>query len=114
MAETYAGVSAAKDVVWLRTLLIALGYPQDKPTVLRGDNQVMIDQCTKNLNHYDSRHYRIAQAMLHNYTRDKIIDFVKIPSSENHADPHSKPLPLISFEAHVKSNMGPQQATEFT
>jgi hypothetical protein len=23
-------------------------------------------------------------------------------------------LPLISFEAHVKSNMGPQQATEFT
>ena len=110
MAETYAGVSAAKDIIWLRTLLIALGYPQDNPTVLRGDNQVMIEQCTKNLNHYDSRHYRIAQAMLYNFAQEKVIEFVKIPSSENRADPHSKPLPIIPFEAHMKSNMGPQQS----
>jgi hypothetical protein len=110
MAETYAGVSAAKDVVWLKTLLNELGYPQDEATVLRGDNQVMIDQCSKNLNHYDSRHYRIAQAMLYQLVSEKAINFVKCPSSENHADPLSKPLPLNAFEAHVKTNMGPQQS----
>ena len=74
MAETYAGVSAAKDVVWLKTLLNELGYPQDEATVLRGDNQVMIDQCSKNLNHYDSRHYRIAQAMLYQLVSEKAIN----------------------------------------
>ena len=74
MAETYA----SKDVVSLRILLNELGHPQKEATVLRGDNQVMIEQCNKNLNHYDSRHYRTAQAMLFQLVSEKVIDFVKI------------------------------------
>ena len=69
-AETYAMQSLVKDAVWARIFLGELGYAMEKPTPLRTDNDGVLKQSTKTINHASAKHYRIAQA----YIREKVFD----------------------------------------
>ena len=63
-AETYAMQSLVKEVVWERHLLNELRFPQPKPTLALTDNDGVLKQSTKAINHSTAKHYRIAQAYI--------------------------------------------------
>jgi hypothetical protein len=71
-AETYAMLGLVKTIVWLRILLAELHFEMDEPTELRTDNDGVLKQNTKSINHTTTKHYRIAQA----YIREKVRDMM--------------------------------------
>ena len=59
-AETYAFFNLLKEVIWERNLLSELGFPQQEPTTCYSDNDGVVIQSTKVVNHASAKHYRIA------------------------------------------------------
>ena len=56
-AETYALVSLVKEVVWVRLLAWDLGFPFVGPTPVFTDNDGVLKQATKSINHATAKHY---------------------------------------------------------
>jgi hypothetical protein len=109
-SETYAMQSLIKDVVWARGLLAELGVPMTDPTVVKTDNDGVLKQSTKMINHTVAKHYRIAQA----YIREKVLDGTVSVEGEdtktNEADLFTKALGAPLGCRHGTKIMGPQRA----
>ena len=108
-AETYAMQSLVKEVVWDRHLLSQLHCRQTKPTDLLTDNQGVLQQSTKAINHSTAKHYRIAQAYIRSKVDDQTIKVGSVHTSKNAADIFTKALHAPPFTAHRLTIMGPQQ-----
>jgi hypothetical protein len=108
-SETYAMQSLVKDVMWARGLLAELGLPMTDPTVLKTDNDGVLKQSTKTINHTTAKHYRIAQA----YIREKCLNGTIAVHGEdtktNEADMLTKALANSLFSPHSTTIMGPDQ-----
>ena len=109
-AETYAFMSLCKELVWLRHLLQELGYTQKDASVGLCDNDGVINQSTKTINHTTAKHYRIAQAFIRQLCRDDVITAVAVDTHNNSADLFTKALAFQAFARHRLSIMGPQAA----
>jgi hypothetical protein len=107
-AETYAMQSLIKDVVWLRTLLTELSYPMPGPTPLFTDNDGVLKQSTKAVNHTSAKHYRIAQAYIRQNVLDLVVKVLGINTKDNGSDIYTKALHAPSFLIHQRTIMGPQ------
>jgi hypothetical protein len=107
-AETYAMLSLVKDTVWLRTLLSELGFPMEAPTPLRSDNDGVVKQSTKAINHTTAKHYRIAQAYIRQHVLDSIVVVKGEDTHFNESDIFTKALGREAFQRHQASIMGPQ------
>ena len=107
-AETYAFQELCKEVVWIRLLLYELGYGQTRPTPCYTDNDGVLIQATKAVNHAMAKHYRIAQAFIRMLTSDREVEVRRVNSQDNPADTFTKPLPRAAFETHRLAIMGPQ------
>ena len=70
MSETYAMKDLVHQTVWTRALLDELGIPMTEPTELSTDNDGVLKQSTKTVNHTTAKHYRIAQAYIREEVRD--------------------------------------------
>jgi hypothetical protein len=108
-AETHAYVELCKEIVWDRHLFAELGFPQRYATPAFTDNDGVITQSTKAINHTSAKHYRIGQAYVRQLNRDQVIDVRRVPTDENHTDTLTKPLARILFEKHRLAIMGPQE-----
>jgi hypothetical protein len=109
-AETYAFFNLLKEVIWERNLLSELGFPQQNPTYCYSDNDGVIIQSTKVVNHATAKHYRIAQAFIRQVCADGVAKAIPIHTSLNPSDIGTKPsLSASTFQRHVLSIMGPQQ-----
>ena len=108
-AETYAMQSLVKEVVWDRHLLSQLRCPQTKPTTVLTDNQGVLQQSTKAINHSMAKHYRIAQAYIRSKVDDHTIKVESVHTTKNGADIFTKALHAPPFIAHRLTIMGPQQ-----
>ena len=98
-AEHTAVVKALQDVIWFRTLLEELGFPQDKPTVIFEDNKSTIVLSTNyNGNHRKVKHMvrKIAYVMQH-VNEYKTIVFEYLPSEWQVADILTKALGPMDF-----------------
>ena len=109
-AETYALVALAKEVVWLRHLLWDLGFPQAGPTPTYTDNDGVLSQATKAINHAAAKHYRLGQAYVRQLGEFNVIKVKGISTSDNAADIFTKALAAPLFLKHRYTIMGPQQA----
>ena len=107
-AETYAMQSLVKETTWARGLLAELHHPMQGPTPLRTDNDGVLKQSTKAINHTTAKHYRIAQAYIRQQQADGLIEVHGEDTNENEADISTKALHAPLFKKHALSLMGPQ------
>ena len=107
--ETYAFQELCKEIIWDRHLLRELGYGQSKPTPSRTDNDGVLIQSTKPVNHAAAKHYRIAQAFIRMLTAGKEVKVLRVPTDFNQSDTLTKPLAKVLFQRHRLAIMGPQQ-----
>lgn len=107
-AETYAFHNLLKEIIWERNLLRELGFPQEGPTPCYCDNDGVIIQSTKMVNHAAAKHYRIAQAFIRQICSDGIAKALAIDTSNNPSDIGTKALAVLPFQRHRLSIMGPQ------
>ena len=107
--ETYALQSQAKQVVWERHMLKDVRHPMTKPTQVQCDNEGVVKQTTKFINHTAAKHYRIAQAYIRQLCTEKVIDVTKVDTADNPADLFTKALHAPAFTKHRETVMGPQE-----
>jgi hypothetical protein len=107
-SETYAMQALVKDVIWTRGLLAELGVPMKVPTVVATDNDGVLKQSTKMINHTTAKHYRIAQAYVREKCLNGTITVGGVNTEDNEADMFTKALGAPSFRRHAHKVMGPQ------
>ena len=108
-AETYAFSSLAKEILWERHALSELGFPQKGHTECLTDNDGVIIQSTKAVNHAMAKHYRIAQAFIRQVCDDGLVKAVSVDTRLNPSDLGTKALHSPSFIRHRDAIMGPQE-----
>lgn len=96
-SEYIAAATAAKEAVWLRTLLNGVGCKCDKPTTLYVDNQSAIRLIRNPEFHKRTKHIDIK----YHYVREKVenheIEVVFVPTEAQLADVFTKALPRDRF-----------------
>ena len=103
-AEYIAASQATKEAIWLRRLLMDLGFGCDGPTELSVDNQGAIkltknDEFHKRTKHIDVRYHFVREKVAHNE-----IGISYVPSKENLSDILTKALPRDYF-ARLRSQL---------
>jgi hypothetical protein len=103
-AEYMAAGTCTQEVIWFRSLLNELGYPQTEPTVIFEDNTGCIAMSLKNgspsrCKHIDIRHHWLQEKVSNNE-----VLFQWIPSEEMVADILTKPLARDRF-AYLRSKL---------
>ena len=100
-----------KEVVWIRLLAaeLRLSKALSEPTVVVVDNDGVVKQSTKAVNHSTAKHYRVAQAFIRSAVDDLALWVEPVHTSLNPADMFTKALPRDSFTRHRRAIMGPQE-----
>jgi hypothetical protein len=97
-SEYVALCEAARELVWLRSLLTELGWEQTEPSVIWQDNQSTLQMVDGHRNHQASKHINVK----YHYTGEQVqlgnIELVYCPTEEMVADILTKPL---GRESHV-------------
>jgi hypothetical protein len=109
-AETYAFQELCKEIIWDRLLLYEMGYKQVYATPCYTDNDGVLIQSKKAVNHAMAKHFRIAQAFIKMLVRHVEIEVRRVDSEENPTDTFTKPLTKGPFVKHRLTIMGPQDA----
>ena len=86
-----------------------LKFEQKDATTAKCDNDGVLIQSTKMVNHGVAKHFRIAQGFIRDMTKQKVIAPTRVASVDNQSDILTKPLGRLLFEKHRLSIMGPQQ-----
>jgi hypothetical protein len=98
-AEYMAMSSAAREAIWLRSLLGALGFAQDGPTVIHGDNQGCISLARHPTSHQRTKHI----AIHYHFTRERMVSgeivLEWVGTREMLADIFTKGLPSVQHYA---------------
>ena len=106
-AELTATIDATCDIIWYRNILNSLGYTQDKPTTLYGDNASTITLGTA----YSGNHKRVRQFtrnvhwMIQN-VQNGTVKLAHIAGTANIADALTKPLGPSQFIPHAHQMLG--------
>jgi hypothetical protein len=97
-AERSAAVEATKEIMWMRTLLHELGFPQPEATILFSDSKSMITLSEDfSGNHKQVKHYITRINFLIDQVRLNAIAFEHVPTELNVADILTKPLGPLQF-----------------
>lgn len=97
-AEFDAGSSATKFIIWLRTFLPELGFPQLAPTKINMDNTSAI-KIAKNPELHDRvKHMGVRLHLMQDHTKKKDIELSYISTDEQTADVLTKPLLRVKFQ----------------
>ncbi|MFO0359371.1 MAG: reverse transcriptase domain-containing protein, partial [Flavobacteriales bacterium] len=104
-AEYLAATHATKEAIWLRHLLLDLGFVPSGPTTIFEDNQSCIAIARNPAHHARTKHFDIQ----HHFVREKMelkeVDLVYCPTSDMLADMLTKALPRIKH-LHLRSHAG--------
>jgi len=97
-AELYAAVAAVKDVIWFRTLMAEIGFPQMEPTPIYVDNASLITLASEySGNHKKVKHFLVPLNFLIDHVNENHIVFRKVPTEVNTSDGLTKPLGPTEF-----------------
>ena len=105
-AEFYAAVSAAKIILYLRSIMLELGFPQHEPTIVYEDNESTIKIVNSGIVTERSRHIDIQYFAIQDWKRQKHIAMKFIAGSINCADALTKPLGWVLHNRHARRLMG--------
>lgn len=101
-AEYSAIAHATRQIIWLRYLFDALGYPQDDPSLLFSDNGSAIALTGNPQFHMRSKHFDIQNHFVREKTEEEIIEVVYCPTNEMVADIFTKGLPKPKHQKFVR------------
>jgi hypothetical protein len=98
-AEVNAAVSAVKDSLHFKLMMLELGLAKDTdPILLMEDNSACIAQAEGGIHHVrNAKHYEVKLRFLQERVLNKEIKFVYCPTNDQLADFFTKPLDLIKF-----------------
>ena len=92
VAEFIATHTAAKEIMWARSLLSELGYPQMEPTTLFEDNQSTIFMINNDSNTQKTKHIDIRYNLIREQVQNGVITMEHLPTKEMIADMLTKAL----------------------
>jgi hypothetical protein len=102
-AEYMASSEAAKEAVWLRSLMEDLKLTTcDNPTIINIHNEGCINSLKNPRYHERTKHIDIRYHFTRNLVEDRVIQVDYIPTAENTADLLTKGLPRETHEKHVR------------
>ena len=97
-AEYVALSAAAQEAIWLRRLLMDIGFGNSGPTVLYEDNNGAIELSKNPKHHNRTKHIDIS----HHFTRERVeskeLSVVYCHTGDMLADTMTKGLPRVQFE----------------
>jgi hypothetical protein len=90
-AEYYAAVSCANEIIWQKTLMKELGFPQDT-VVIHEDNQACLALVKNPEDHKRTKHIQVKYHVVRNYVEQKEIEFQYCPTKAQLGDMFTKAL----------------------
>jgi hypothetical protein len=100
-AEYMALAEAVKEAIWLRRYLYELGYMDDKPIVIYGDNQGSINLSKNPEHHKLTKHIDTKYHLTREHTKLGTVNIIHTNTQENTADVLTKPLGPQAHAEHV-------------
>jgi len=91
---------AAHEVIFLRQLLLEIGYAQNKPTTLHCDNDAASQLAKDQVWHSHIKHIRIKFHYIREQVLDSELKVTQIHTKSNRADIFTKALSRTGFEHH--------------
>jgi hypothetical protein len=101
-AEYMAMTRAAQEAIWLRQLLEQLGFKQDSPTKLQGDNQGAIALAKNPGDHPRSKHIQLRYHFIRFSITKGLIELDYVPTHFMIADGLTKSLVRTKHETFIK------------
>jgi hypothetical protein len=96
-AEYVALSEAGREATWLRNLYEELGFTQEFPTIIKGDNEGSVILTQNPQFHQRSKHIAIRHHWVRDLVANKIIDIQNCRDPEQTADILTKALPKPKF-----------------
>ena len=96
-AEYIAGFEAAKEAVWLRSLLSGISMPTPTPTIILYNNNAAINLSDDPLLHARMKRIDIKYHFLREQVQSRELAMTYINTKDNLADIFTKPLELQYF-----------------
>ena len=106
-AEFVAANECVKDILWLRGILLEVGFSSRAPSVVFEDNQATIAMTKNHVVSARNRHFCIRMAWLREQAAAGHVVFKYVPSKENIADIFTKILPEAPFRYLRDKMMSP-------
>ena len=100
-AEYVAISEAAREACWLRSLYDELGYTQEDPTLIRGDNDGSIAIAKNPQFHKRTKHIAIRWHWVRDLVRDGILQIGACRDKDQTADILTKALPRPKHSQHT-------------
>jgi Reverse transcriptase (RNA-dependent DNA polymerase) len=104
-SEYVAASEASKEAIWLRSVLLHLGYGQTRPTRLFGDNNGALTLIEDPSFHARVKHIDVSYHFIRDCVKRGEISVSYVPSSDNVADGFTKALSASNF-ARIRTCMG--------
>jgi hypothetical protein len=104
-AEYVALSLASQECVWLRNLLLDIGFEQSNATVLYEDNQGAIELARNPKHRGRSKHIDIRYHFVRELLQRNVISVVYCPTNEMLADVMTKPVPKPTF-VRMRESLG--------
>ena len=101
-AEYVALSEASREAVWLNNLYEELGFPQKRPTIIKGDNDGSIILTQNPQFHQRSKHIAICHHYVRDLVKNKIVAIHTCRDPEQTADVLTKPLAKPKHWRHVE------------
>ena len=104
-AEYVALSEAAREACWLRNLYDEIGYPQESPIIIKGDNDGSIAMARNQQFHNRSKHIAIRWHWVRDLVEQQLINIETCRDPQQTADVLTKALPRPKHNQH-SSEMG--------
>ena len=102
MDSEYAALSqSTREAIWLRSLLMELGFAQDSPTPIHCDNRAAIELSKDSKYHSRAKHIDIKHHHVRDHVRTEEIVVPYVRTGENVADQLTKALPRDHHHALI-------------
>jgi len=88
---------ATKEIVWIRGLLIELGFDLIMPTRMKGDNTAAIMLSKNPVFHKRTKHIMVKIAYMQEMVKDSITIWEHVGTNDNVADMFTKALNKAKF-----------------
>ena len=104
-AEYIAASDAAKEAVWIKKFIKALGVVPSiaDPVDLYCDNNGAIAQAKEPRSHQRSKHIRRRYHLIREIIDRGDVKICRVPPNDNVADPLTKPLPQSKHDGHTRA-----------